>query len=67
MIAALVAVVALAVICGVLLAENRRLTNLVVAKNPDAMIVAERLGTKKKKTDDKPRKTWETPSEAVGP
>jgi hypothetical protein len=63
---AIVAILVLAAICAVLLVENRRLTNLVVAKNPEAMIVAERLG-KKKKTDDKPRKTWETPSEAVGP
>lgn len=66
MIPAIVAIVVLAAICAVLLVENRRLTNLVVAKNPEAMIVAERLG-KKKKTDDKPRRTWETPSEAVGP
>lgn len=66
MIPAIVAILVLAAICAVLLVENRRLTNLVVAKNPEAMIVAERLG-KKKKTDDKPRKTWETPSEAVGP
>lgn len=66
MIPAIVAILVLAAICAVLLAENRRLTNLVVAKNPEAMIVAERLG-KKKKTDDKPRRTWETPSEAVGP
>jgi hypothetical protein len=63
---AIVAILVLAAICAVLLVENRRLTNLVVAKNPEAMIVAERLG-KKKKTDDKPRRTWETPSEAVGP
>ena len=66
MIPAIVAILVLAAICAVLLVENRRLTNLVVAKNPEAMIVAERLG-KKKKTDDNPRRTWETPSEAVGP
>lgn len=68
MIAALVAIVALAAICGLLLRDNRRLTNLVIAKNPEAVIAAERATKRPKKDrDDKPHSAWANPSEAVGP
>ena len=68
MIAAIVAIVALTAVCVVLLRENRRLTNLVVARNPDAVIAAERVAKPRKKNqDDKPHSAWANPSEAVGP
>lgn len=68
MIASIVAIVALAVVCGVLLRDNRRLTNLVIAKNPEAVIAAERVAKRpKKERDDKPHSAWANPSEAVGP
>lgn len=67
MIVAAIAIVALTVICVVLLRENRRLTNLVVARNPDAVIAVERQAKKKKDRDDKPHHAWANPSEAVGP
>lgn len=68
MIGAVVAILALATISALLLRENRRLTNLVVAKNPDAVIAAEKVTKQRKKDrDDKPRATWTNPSEAVGP
>jgi hypothetical protein len=67
-IASIVAIVALAVVCGVLLRDNRRLTNLVIAKNPEAVIAAERVAKRpKKERDDKPHSAWANPSEAVGP
>lgn len=68
MIGSIIAVIALAAVCALLLRENRRLTNLVIAKNPDAVIASER-GTKrpKKERDDKPHSAWANPSEAVGP
>ena len=68
MIGAIVAIGALTVICVVLLRENRRLTNLVVARNPDAVIAADRAAKPRKKNqDDKPHSAWANPSEAVGP
>lgn len=68
MIAAVVAIIALTGVCALLLRENRRLTNLVIAKNPDAVIAAERATKRpKKERDDKPHSTWANPSEAVGP
>ena len=68
MIAAIIAVASLAVVCVVLLRENRRLTNLVIARNPDAVIAAERVAKPRKKNqDDKPHSAWANPSEAVGP
>lgn len=68
MIAAIFAIVALTTVSALLLRENRRLTNLVVAKNPDAVIAAEKVTKQRKKDrDDKPRATWTNPSEAVGP
>jgi len=67
-IGAIVAVVALTAVCVALLRENRRLTNLVIARNPDAVIAAERaVKPRKKNQDDKPHSTWANPSEAVGP
>lgn len=68
MIGAVVAIVALVAICALLLRDNRRLTNLVIAKNPEAVIAAERVAKRtKKERDDKPHSTWANPSEAVGP
>lgn len=68
MIGAIVAIVALTGVCALLLRENRRLTNLVIAKNPEAVIAAERVAKRpKKERDDKPHSAWANPSEAVGP
>lgn len=68
MIVAIIAIVALSSVCGLLLQENRRLTNLVIAKNPDAVIAADRVTKRtKKERDDKPHSAWANPSEAVGP
>ena len=68
MIAAIVAIIALTGVCALLLRENRRLTNLVIAKNPEALIAAERVTKRpKKERDDKPHSAWANPSEAVGP
>lgn len=68
MIIALVAIAALTSVCALLLRENRRLTNLVIAKNPEAVIAAERVAKRtKKERDDKPHSSWANPSEAVGP
>jgi hypothetical protein len=40
----------------------------VVARNPDAVIAAERAAKPRKKNqDDKPHSAWANPSEAVGP
>jgi hypothetical protein len=56
-------------LCIVLLVENRRLTNLVIAKNPETVLAAERVNKQKKerRNDDKPHSAWANPSEAVGP
>jgi hypothetical protein len=63
-----IAIVAQSALCIVLLRENRRLTNLVIARNPDAVIAAERVAKPRKKNqDDKPHSKWANPSEAVGP
>ncbi len=68
MISAIVAIIALTAVNVVLLRENRRLTNLVIAKNPDAIIAGERVAKRtKKNADDKPHSAWANPSEAVGP
>ena len=68
MIVASISIICLTVISAVLLRENRRLTNLVVARNPDAVIAVERQTKQKKKDrDDKPHHVWANPSEAVGP
>lgn len=65
---AIISIVALTLVVALLLRENRRLTNLVVAKNPDAVIAAEKVTRQRKKEkDDRPRATWSNPSEAVGP
>lgn len=68
MISAIVAIIALTAVCGLLLRENRRLTNLVIAKNPETVIAAERATKRTRKDrDDKPHSAWANPSEAVGP
>lgn len=65
---AVIAILILGAVCALLLRENRRLTNLVVAKNPDVVLAAERnQKPRKKDKDDKPRAAWLNPSEAVGP
>jgi len=66
---AIVAIVVLAAVIGMLLRENRRLTNLLLAKNPAVAIAAEqsRKPRKKDRDDTKTRSAWETPVEAVGP
>lgn len=69
MIAAL-AIVALVAIIVLLIHENRRLTNLLLSKNPAAAVAAEKAPkAKKKERDDRDptRKEWTNPSEAVGP
>lgn len=68
MIASIIAIVGLVAVIVVLLRENRRLTNLVIAKNPEAVLAVERVSKQKKKErDDKPHGSWANPSEAVGP
>jgi hypothetical protein len=61
--------VALLSIILLLLRENRRLTNLLLAKNPSAAIAAEKFmkPTKKEPVDPKSRTTWHSPIEGVGP
>ena len=68
MIAAL-ALVSLTGIIVLLVRENRRLTNLLLAKNPNAVIAAEGNKKIKKKQDREPstRTAWINPVEAVGP
>lgn len=67
---ATVAIVALTVVIGILARENRRLTNLLLSKNPAAVVAAEQAPkARKPKKDDQPgvRSAWQNPSEAVGP
>jgi len=65
---AVIAILLFGAVCALLLREHRRLTNLVVAKNPDVVLAAERnQKPRKKDKDDKPRAAWLNPSEAVGP
>ncbi len=62
-------IVVLGVLCLVLLRENRRLTNLLLAKNPAVAVAMERTpkARKKDRDDNKARTAWQTPVEAVGP
>jgi ABC-type enterochelin transport system permease subunit len=66
---AAVAVVVLGVFAVILLRENRRLTNLLLAKNPAVAVAMEqsRKPRKQDRDDNKPRSAWQTPVEAVGP
>lgn len=66
---AIVAIVVLAGLSAILLRENRRLTNLLVAKNPAVAVAMEqsRKPRKKDRDDNKARTAWQTPVEAVGP
>lgn len=52
-----------------LLRENRRLTNLLLAKNPSAALAAEKFKKKDKKepADPRSRTAWQSPIEGVGP
>ena len=68
MIAAL-AIAALTGITLLLARENRRLTNLLLARNPNAVIAAEASKKTGKKQENLPatRIGWTNPVEAVGP
>jgi len=52
-----------------LLRENRRLTNLLLAKNPSAALAAEKFKKTEKKepADPRSRTAWQSPIEGVGP
>lgn len=69
MIFAAFSLVALLGIVLLLLRENRRLTNLLLAKNPSAAIAAEKFSksTKKEQVDPRSRTAWQSPTEGVGP
>jgi len=66
---ATVAIVVLGAFALILLRENRRLTNLLLAKNPAVAVAMEqsRKPRKKDRDDNKARTAWQTPVEAVGP
>jgi hypothetical protein len=68
------AIISLIVLSGIivlLLRENRRLTNLLLSKNPSVTIATEtrqRSKTKSKETESPNiRAAWHNPTEAVGP
>ncbi len=71
MIPAIIAIVAQIPVIVVLLRENRRLTNLLLSKNPAVTIATEhkqRSKTKPKETESQnQRAAWHNPTEAVGP
>lgn len=69
MIIAGLSLIALFGIVLLLLRENRRLTNLLLAKNPSAAIAAEKFSKspKKEQVDPKSRTSWQSPTEGVGP
>lgn len=63
------AIVVLAGIILLLIHENRRLTNLLLSKNPAVAVAAEKV-KKRSKPQEKvsgTRTTWNEPIEAVGP
>jgi len=67
----ILAIVALTAVIVVLLRENRRLTNLLLSKNPAVTIATEstrRTKPKKQETESQNvRAAWHNPTEAVGP
>jgi len=68
----IIAGISIAVLAGIILLlihENRRLTNLLLSKNPSAVIAAEAAKRPSKKQDKEPstRIAWNNPVEAVGP
>lgn len=71
MIPSLLAIVTLAAVIVLLLRENRRLTNLLLSKNPSVTIATEntkRAKPKKQETESQNvRAAWHNPTEAVGP
>jgi hypothetical protein len=69
MIISIISIAVLAGIIVVLIHENRRLTNLLLSKNPSAVIAAESHKKPSKKPDKEPstRIAWNNPVEAVGP
>jgi hypothetical protein len=68
---AILAIVAQIPVIVILLQENRRLTNLLLSKNPSITIATE--NTKRSKTKPKEKESqnerhaWHNPTEAVGP
>jgi len=68
---AILAIVAQIPVIVVLLRENRRLTNLLLSKNPSITIATEntrRPKAKPKETETQnQRAAWHNPTEAVGP
>jgi len=66
---AIIAILCLTGIAGFMAHENRRLTNLLLSKNPAAVIAAEKTkkNSKKSETPSATRVAWTTPVEAVGP
>ena len=68
----IISIISIAVLAGIvvlLVRENRRLTNLLLAKNPSAVIAAETARKPAKKQDKEPstRIAWNNPTEAVSP
>jgi hypothetical protein len=68
----IIAGISIAVLAGIILLlihENRRLTNLLLSKNPSAVIAAEAAKRPSKKPEKEPstRIAWNNPVEAVGP
>lgn len=66
---AAVAIIVLTLIIAILLRENRRLTNLLLVKNPAVAVAMERTPKPRKKDrdDTQTRTVWNNPVEAVGP
>ena len=71
MIPAIIALLSSTAVVVVLLRENRRLTNLLLSKNPAVTLAVEqtkRTKTKPKETESQTqRAAWHNPTEAVGP
>ena len=71
MIQSIIAIVSLTISIVLLMHENRRLTNLLLSKNPAVTLATEnskRTKTKSKETETpNARAAWHNPTEAVGP
>ena len=71
MIPAIIALIAFTAVIVALLRENRRLTNLLLSKNPSVTIATEQTKRSKTKPKEKEsqneRHAWHNPTEAVGP
>lgn len=66
---AVIAIVCLTGLAVFLAHENRRLTNLLLSKNPAAVVAAEKSKkvSRKQETPPATRAAWTNPVEAVGP